>query len=220
MKNSGEHKTLTVRGQRYEELDSLAFEIGPTMDEKKLSSLPFEEQTYVLSMAHLYMLHKMGLVTLSVAQSIKKRNIKRCERIRKGMLYARYLKQKELICTKGLYKEYTELVRLLKEKSSKALNKALEIIDSISGMYVLSKIYTSEAESPGRMIADIEDVFDEQSADKAQRFIEDLMKELQSEEMDEFFSVLDDKDVEFLINRLPERDRFFTADNEELREKI
>ena len=136
-----ENLKLSPRAMRYQELDRLAYDLGPSMDDKLLFSLRFEEISYVLGMAHLYMLARLGAISAEMGAKIKRQYILRAEKIHSELINARYMYQRQITNTIIFSKDMNRLTELLKAGSAEALPKALEIIDSLSGSYIFTKIY-------------------------------------------------------------------------------
>lgn len=133
---------LTAAAQRFKELDRLAFDFGRVQDDMiHLCSLQPEEHAYVMSMAYLYTMYRLGAVSKPRCIEIKKRKIKEVTQIHNSLLYQRHMHRRWIECTKEFYKDYKELTDLIKKSDPQALRKALELVDMLSNQYVYTKLY-------------------------------------------------------------------------------
>lgn len=197
---------LSARAERYAELDRLANELGPNMDDKKLFSLKFEEMSYVLSMAHLYMLARMGWVSKDIGAKIKRKYILRTEHIHNDLVHARYMYHRMLVNTITYTKDMNDLAELLRSGSPVALPKALEIIDELSGSYIFSVLYDHSTRN-----TDIDECIDEVTPDEGSREkLKDvlcrLLGEIEKESLPAVFSELSNEDIKLLASRIPARE--------------
>lgn len=207
---------LSSRAKRYQELDRLAFEWGPNMEDKKLFSLKFEEMGYVLSMAHLYMLARLGAISPEQGAQIKRRYILRTEHIHNGLVIARYMYQRQLTNTITYSKDINDLAELLRSGSHVALPKALEIIDSLSGSYIVSVLY-DHAQRDTDIDSCIEEVTaDENSREKLKDALARLLSEIEKESLPAVFSELSNEDIKLLASRIPAREIYDSNIPEEL----
>lgn len=207
---------LSPRAKRYQELDRLAFELGPNMDDKKLFSLKFEEMSYVLGMAHLYMLARLGSVTPDMGAKIKRRYILRTEHIHNDLVHARYMYHRQLVNTITHSKDMNDLAELLRNSSPVALPKALEIIDSLSGSYIVSVLY-DHAQRDTDIDSCIEEVTaDENSREKLKDALARLLSEIEKESLPAVFSELSHEDIKLLASRIPAREIYDSNIPEEL----
>ena len=210
------NQELSPRAKQYQELDRLAFEFGPNMDDKKLFSLKFEEMSYVLSMAHLYTLARLGAVSAEQGAKIKRRYILRAEHIHNSLVIARYMYQRQLVNTITYSKDMNDLAELLRNGSSVALPKALEVIDSLSGSYIFSVLYDHAMRD-----TDIDSCIDEVTADEDGREkLKDalcrFLSEMEKETLPSVFSELTQEDIKFLASRIPTREIWDSKIPEEL----
>lgn len=133
---------LTAAAQRFKELDRLAYEFSSSDDVMlSLCSLPPEEHSYVMSMAALYTMWRLGEVSIQRCIEIKKNKIKEVTQIHNAMLYQRHMHRRWIECTKKFYKEHRELTDLIKKSDPQTLKKALELVDILSGHNVYSRLY-------------------------------------------------------------------------------
>lgn len=197
---------LTPRAKRYAELDRLAYELGPNMDDKILFSMRFEEISYVISMSHLYMLARMGAVSPKAGVEVKRRYILRTEQIRTQLINSRYMYHRQLVNTLTFSKDMNRLTELINLKSADALPKALEIIDELSGSYIFSKLYYNAVKG-----GDYEEAIAEVTAkpDRQQELkktFERLLSEITNDRLPSTFEELTEEDLKVLSNRIPPRE--------------
>lgn len=197
---------LSPRAKRYQELDRLAFDLGPNMDETKLFSLKFEEMSYVLGMAHLYMLARLGAVSAEMGVKIKRKYILRAERIHTELVNARYMYHRQLVNTLTFSKDMNELTQLINKKSANALPKALEIIDSLSGSYIFSKLYYNAVKSGDYEAAITEVTSEPDRQQELKKAFERLLSEITNDRLPSAFSELTDEELKVLAERIPPRE--------------
>lgn len=197
---------LSARAERYAELDRLANELGPNMDDKRLFSLKFEEMSYVLSMAHLYMLARMGWVSKDIGAKIKRKYILRTEHIHNDLVHARYMYHRQLINTITYTKDMNDLAELLRSGSPVALPKALEIIDELSGSYILSVLYDHAARNTDIDECINEVVADEDSREKLKVALCRFLGEIDRDYLPSVFAELGSEELKELANRIPTRE--------------
>ncbi len=197
---------LSVRAERFAELDRTAYEDGPNIDDEKLFSLKFEEIGYVLGMAHLYMLARMGVISAKTGAKIKRKYILRAEKIHNELKFARYMYHRQLVNTLTYSKNMNQLTALLKEGSADALPKALEIIDSLSGSYIFTKLYHGVVKN-GDYEAAIAEVTSEPDRQKELKdAFEGLLSEITSGVLPSTFEELSEDDIKELASRIPTKE--------------
>lgn len=197
---------LSARAERFAELDRIAYEEGPKMDDVKLFSLKFEEIGYVLGMAHLYMLARMGAVSVETGAKIKRRYILRAEKIHNEIKNARFMYHRQLVNTLTYSKNMNQLTALLKEGSAEALPKALEIIDHLSGSYIFTKLYHGVVKNGDyeAAIAEVTSEPDRQAELKGA--FESLLREITSGVLPSTFEELTEEDIKELASRIPTKE--------------
>lgn len=201
-----EEQQLSPRAKRYQELDRLAYELGPNMDDTTLFSLRFEEISYVIGMAHLYMLARMGAVSPEMGAKIKRKYILRAERIHTELINARYMYHRQLVNTLTFSKDMNKLTELINNKSAEALPKALEIIDQLSDSYIFSKLYYNAVKGGDYevAIADVTEEPDRQA--ELKKTFERLLSEISNDILPSAFRELTEEDLKVLVNRIPPRE--------------
>ena len=197
---------LSARAQRFQELDRLAYDMGPNMDDIKLFSLRFEEMSYVLSMAHLYMLARMGAVSAAKGAELKRKYILRTDKIHNELINARYMYHKELVNTLTYSKNMNQLTELINKGSAEALPKALEIIDHLSGAYIFTKLYYNAVKGGDyeAAIAEVTSEPDRQAELKSA--FERLRSEITNDRLPSTFEELTDEDLKVLASRIPQKE--------------
>ena len=197
---------LSARAQRFQELDRLAYDMGPNMDDIKLFSLRFEEMSYVLSMAHLYMLARMGAVSAAKGAELKRKYILRTDKIHNELINARYMYHKELVNTLTYSKNMNQLTELINKGSAEALPKALEIIDHLSGAYIFTKLYYNAVKGGDyeAAIAEVTSEPDRQAELKSA--FERLLSEITNDRLPSTFEELTDEDLKVLASRIPQKE--------------
>ena len=197
---------LSARAQRFQELDRLAYDMGPNMDDIKLFSLRFEEMSYVLSMAHLYMLARMGAVSAAKGAELKRKYILRTDKIHNELINARYMYHKELVNTLTYSKNMNQLTELINKGSAEALPKALEIIDHLSGSYIFTKLYYNAVKGGDyeAAIAEVTSEPDRQAELKSA--FERLLSEITNDRLPSTFEELTDEELKVLASRIPQKE--------------
>lgn len=197
---------LSARAQRFQELDRLAYDMGPNMDDIKLFSLRFEEMSYVLSMAHLYMLARMGAVSAAKGAELKRKYILRTDKIHNELINARYMYHKELVNTLTYSKNMNQLTELINKGSAEALPKALEIIDHLSGAYIFTKLYYNAVKGGDyeAAIAEVTSEPDRQAELKSA--FERLLSEITNDRLPSTFEELTDEELKVLASRIPQKE--------------
>lgn len=197
---------LSARAERFAELDRIAYEDGPNIDDEKLFSLKFEEIGYVLGMAHLYMLARMGVISAKTGAKIKRKYILRAERIHNELINARYMYHRQLVNTLTYSKNMNRLTALLKEGSAEALPKALEIIDSLSGSYIFTKLYHGVVKCGDyeAAIAEVTSEPDRQAELKCA--FNRLLGEITTDVLPSTFRELSEDDLKELASRIPTKE--------------
>lgn len=155
-----QERKITEEALKFEALDRLAFDFSRVHDIKMLASLNFEEHAYVMSMAYLYTMHRLGSLSTEYCKKVKRLRIKECHSIHNSYEFARHLQERWVLCTKKYAAEKRELVRMVKEKDPRALIKALEVIDLLTDEYVYTKL-AGNLENWNDEIVFLEDVADE-----------------------------------------------------------
>lgn len=197
---------LSPRAKRYQELDRLAYELGPNMDDVRLFSLKFEEIGYVLGMAHLYMLARLGAISTEMGAKIKRKYILRAEKIHNELKFARFMYHRQLVNTLTYSKNMNQLTSLLKEGSVEALPKALEMIDHLSGSYIFTKLYHGVVKC-GDYEAAIAEVTSEPDRQmELKGALEKLLAEITSGVLPSVFEELTEDDVKELSLRIPPKE--------------
>lgn len=197
---------LSPRAKRYQELDRLAYELGPNMDDTMLFSLRFEEISYVIGMAHLYMLARMGAVSPEMGAKIKRKYILRAERIHTELINARYMYHRQLVNTLTFSKDMNKLTELINNKSAEALPKALEIIDQLSGAYIFSKLYYNAVKGGDYEVAIAEVTEEPDRQAELKKTFERLLSEISNDILPSAFRELTEEDLKVLANRIPPRE--------------
>jgi hypothetical protein len=197
---------LSARAQRFQELDRIAYDMGPNMDDIKLFSLRFEEMSYVLSMAHLYMLARMGAVSAAKGAELKRKYILRTDKIHNELINARYMYHKELVNTLTYSKNMNQLTELINKGSAEALPKALEIIDHLSGSYIFTKLYYNAVKGGDyeAAIAEVTSEPDRQAELKSA--FERLLSEITNDRLPSTFEELTDEELKVLASRIPQKE--------------
>lgn len=197
---------LSARAQRFQELDRIAYDMGPNMDDIKLFSLKFEEMSYVISMAHLYMLARMGAVSAAKGAELKRKYILRTDKIHNELINARYMYHKELVNTLTYSKNMNQLTELINKGSAEVLPKALEIIDHLSGSYIFTKLYYNAVKGGDyeAAIAGVTSEPDRQAELKSA--FERLLSEITNDRLPSTFAELTDEDLKVLASRIPQKE--------------
>lgn len=200
------NQELSPRAKRYQELDRLAFELGPAMDEVRLFSLKFEEISYVLGMAYLYMLARLGAISPETGAKIKRQFILRTERIHNGLIIARYMYHRQQVNTITYSKDMNELTHLINSGSPVAFPKALEIIDTLSGSYIFSTLYNHSMRN-----MDLDQYISEteisiESKEKLQAVLSKLLNEMERDALPDVLAELTEEDLRELSNRIPTKE--------------
>lgn len=206
---------MTEAAKRYEELDRLAFDfVKVDTDVLKLGSLNFEEHAYVMSMAHLYALHRLGYLSASGCREVKKRRIKECQKIHNALMYTRHLQARWVLCTKVYYERHRELVELVKGRNPLALKKALELIDILSGQYIYSKLYakTRAADVQTEMFEElIDETCDEYEyegeREEIKALIARIIEEYESGNMCAVFEGMTEEEEKKILRSLPPKEQ-------------
>lgn len=201
-----EEQQLSPRAKRYQELDRLAYELGPNMDDTMLFSLRFEEISYVIGMAHLYMLARLGAVSPEMGAKIKRKYILRAERIHTELINARYMYHRQLVNTLTFSKDMNKLTELINNKSADALPKALEIIDQLSGSYIFSKLYYNAVKGGDYEEAIVEVTEEPDRQAELKKTFERLLSEISNDILPSAFRELTEEDLKVLANRIPPRE--------------
>ncbi len=219
MQTAEKQHVLSARAQRFQELDRLAYDMGPNMDDINLFSLRFEEIGYVIGMAHLYMLARMGAVSADMGAKIKRRYILRAEKIHNELVNARYMYQRQLSNTLTYTKDMNILTELINKGSAEALPKALEIIDMLSGSYIFTKLYYNVVRC-GDYEAAISEVTSEpgRQAELKSAF-ERLLSEITNDRLPSTFEELTDEELKVLASRIPRKEIIGSNIPDELRLK-
>lgn len=197
---------LSARAKRFQELDRIAYDMGPNMDDIKLFSLRFEEMSYVLGMAHLYMLARMGAVSAAKGAELKRKYILRTDKIHNELINARYMYHKELVNTLTYSKNMNQLTELINKGSAEALPKALEIIDHLSGSYIFTKLYYNAVKGGDyeAAIAGVTSEPDRQAELKSA--FERLLSEITNDRLPSTFEELTDEELKVLASRIPQKE--------------
>lgn len=208
---------LSARAERVAELDRIAnSKEGPNIDDKKLFSLKFEEIGYVLSMAHLYMLARMGVISAKTGAKIKRKYILRAEKIHNELKFARYMYQRQLVNTLTYSKNMNQLTALLNEGSAEALPKALEIIDHLSGSYIFTQLYHGVVKCGDYEAAIAEVTSEPDRQTELKGAFESLLREITSGVPPSTFEELTEEDIKLLASRIPAREIYDSNIPEEL----
>lgn len=211
-----EAQELSKRAKRYQELDHMAYDRGPNMDDKLLFSLRFEEMSYVLSMAHLYMLARLGAVSADMGAKIKRRYILRTEHIHNELINTRYMYQRQIANSIIFSKDMNKLTALLKEGSAEALPKALEIIDSLSGSYIFTKIYYNAVHC-GKYTEAVKCVTEEPDRQvELIKCFERMLSEITSGKLPGTFKELTEDELRVLASRIPAKEAYDSSIPKEL----
>ncbi len=197
---------LSARAERFAELDHIALKYGPNIDDVKLFSLKFEEIGYVLGMAHLYMLARMGVISAKTGAKIKRRYILRAEKIHNELKNARFMYHRQLVNTLTYSKNMNQLTALLKEGSADALPKALEIIDHLSGSYIFTKLYHGVVKCGDYEAAIAEVAGEPDYQAELKGAFESLLREITSGVLPSTFEELTEDDLKELANRIPTKE--------------
>lgn len=201
------HNTeISLRAKHYQELDRFAYELGPNMDDMKLFSLKFEDISYVLGMAHLYMLARLGAVSAEMGAKIKRKYILRTERIHTELINARYMYHRQLVNTLTFSKDMNRLTELINLRSSDALPKALEIIDSLSTSYIFSKLYYNAIKGGDYEEAMVEVTTEPDRQQELKKAFERFLSEITNDRLPCIFEELTEEDLKVLSNRIPPRE--------------
>lgn len=212
---------LTAAAQRFKELDQLAFDFGRVQgDMIALSSLPPEEHAYVMSMAYLYTIYRLGGASKQCCMDIKKQKMKEVTRIHNAMLYHRHMHQRWLTCTKEFYKDYKELTDFIKKSDPKALRKALELVDMLSNQYVYSRLYALTADDWNVQVDAIENIAEEIMDENApelkrrelKRLISSVFEAFESDELPAFLQEPTEEEMKELSENLPEKKEYVTEE--------
>ena len=182
----------------------MAYEWGANPDEVKLFSLNFEEQAYVLSMSNLYMLYRLGAVDTERCKKVKRKVVRETEHIHNGLVFARTMYHRYIVCTLKYYEDKKKLYELLKSgDGNEALKLALALIDTLSSEYIFGKIYERVMDSGGNV--DVPETVDVAPADMEKLIIK-LMDELNGDELPVCFDVLSEDDEKYIGSFLPPRE--------------
>lgn len=209
-----EAPAMTAAAKRFMELDRLAFDfVRVDTDIKKLSSLNFEEHAYVMSMAYLYAMYRLGALSKESCIEVKRRRMRECRRIHNSLVFTRHLQSRWLLCTKVYYREKGELVSMLRRKDPEALNKALELIDILSGEYIYTKLY-ERADTPDKQIVLFDELINE-AADEAEydgdreelkQLVGKIIEEMESGALPECFECLTEDEEKRIAASLPPKE--------------
>lgn len=211
---------LTAAAQRFKELDRLAFDFGMVQNDMiAISSLPPEEHAYVMSMAYLYTMYRLGYVTINRCVEIKKQKIKEVTQIHNAMLYQRHMHQRWLTCTKEFYKDYRELTELIKKSDPQALKKALELVDMLSNQYVYTRLYQT-ADSFDMQEVLFEELIDEVIAEgtdeskrrELKRLVAMVFEAFDEDELPAFLQEVTDEEMEELTADIPQKSEHVTEE--------
>ncbi len=211
---------LTAAAQKFKELDRIAFDFGRVQDDMiTLSSLPPEEHAYVMSMANLYTMYRLGYVTKQRCIEIKKQKIKEVTQIHNAMLYQRHMHQRWLTCTKEFYKDYRELTELIKKSDPQALRKAVELVDMLSSQYVYTRLYqTADTFDMQEILFEelIDEVIvegtDESKRRELKRLVAMVFEAFEADELPAFLQEVTDREMEELTEALPEKKEHVTEE--------
>ena len=211
---------LTAAAQRFKELDRLAFDFGRVQgDMISLSSLPPEEHAYVISMAYLYAVYRLGAVSKKRCMDIKKQKIKEVTQIHNAMLYQRHMHQRWLACTKEFYKDYKELTDLIKKSDPQALRKALELVDMLSSQYVYTKLYkTADTFDMQEILFEelidevIEEGTDESKRRELKRLVAMVFEAYETDELPAFLQEVTDEEMKELTADIPQKSEHVTEE--------
>lgn len=215
MENNTERnqECMTAEAKRFEALDRLAYDFSRVQtDINKLCSLNFEEHAYVMSMAYLYTMHRLGRLSADFCKKVKQKLIRECQHIHASYEFARHLQKRWVICTKTYAEDKKELVSMLRRKDPKALRKALQIIDLLSGEY----IYTRLADKAGDWNEQIDlfeevvdEVADEEEYDDKEELklvIAKIIEALESGEITSPAEYMTEAEIEELLRNIPEKE--------------
>lgn len=212
---------LTAAAQRFKELDRLAFDFGRVEgDLIALCSLPSEEHAYVMSMAYLYTMYRLGYVTKKRCVDIKKIKIKEVTQIHNAMLYQRHMHRRWIECTKEFYKDYKELTDLIKKSDPQALRKSLELVDMLSNQYVYSRLYSLQADDWNIQVETLEDIAEELIEENSwehkrrefKRLIGSLFEAFESDELPAFLQDMTPAELKEISEDIPEKKEYVTEE--------
>lgn len=219
MQETNVKQELSARAKRFQELDRIAYDMGPNMDDIKLFSLRFEEMSYVLGMAHLYSLARMGWVSADMGAKIKRKYILRAEKIHNELVNARYMYQRQLSNTLTYTKDMNKLTELINKGSAEALPKALEIIDMLSGSYIFTKLYYNAVKGGDYEAAIAEVTSEPDRQAELKRAFERLLSEITNDRLPSTFAELTDEELKVLASRIPQKEIIGSNIPDELRLK-
>ncbi len=210
---------MTAAAKRFKELDQIAFNFGYAQNEMMISSLPPEEHAYVMSMAHLYAMYRLGKITKQCCVTIKKKKIKEVTQIHNAMLYARHMHKRWIECTKIYYREYKGLTDLIKNSDPAALRKALELLDLLSNSYIYTRMYQS-ADTANMQEIVFEDIIDdviEGNYDDAKRrdlkrLIATVFEAFEEDELPAFLQDMTETEMREISESLPEKSEYVTEE--------
>lgn len=129
-------------------LDKLAYDwVQGEEDSLAFQGLRFDERAYVLQMANLYSLNKLGILPLKRCQELKKKAVHEFAQTQTELYFA---KRDYDMWAKRPYevsKRLNELSLQIKNKDPQFVKTALEIIDLLTKQFVYVKLYNHICQS-------------------------------------------------------------------------
>lgn len=215
IKDLEEVQILTAEAKRYLELDRLAYDfVTVDNDIKKLSSLNFEEHAYVMSMAYLYTMYRLGALSKESCKEIKRKRMKECQSIHNSYMFQRHLHKRWVLCTKEYAEEKKELISMVKRKDPRSLQKALQLIDVLSGAYIYSGLYerVDDADKQTQLFEEIiDEATDEYDSDedreRLKQLIGQLIEGIEGGEIDSPSERMTEEEKQQILENFPEKEQ-------------
>lgn len=128
--------------QKLKDLDILANQLAQNQETyKKVQNLKFDERAYVLQLAGLYKLYKIGGIDLEMCKKLKTIANTDFRQIQTELYFCRQEYDAWLHRAKIIYRLQNELTDQINSKSPEALNTALKIVDEYSRQHIFIKLY-------------------------------------------------------------------------------